>query len=373
MPSLPLPRASRTSTLISSARRNSMRHSDPNSVPNLESRLGVFLLKDPTLIERLPEDQGRQLDQLIQANHLEPMLYQLVEKEETHNEIRPERISSWKLSRLCATTRTAAYRAALDDIVAWCSDQGIPIRLLRGTQVTFYLCDDPSTRPVQQLELQTRVEDTQTLYRALKKGNYEEVENLTGISDGLGHYLPPLERDGVEVRICRSSCAPRPGLSIDPFPVEATAIEANPEVLKGEPLLALLALEIFERSFRCGLATLVDVYRVLTNLRVDWTVLLGIARRVAIERHLFCILTLAAEILGAPVEAQFLADLEREGKIPPQFEDRAIGLVRSLLLHFPVPLDQAQEALAFFGGAEETDNRLETQVLPTLFADDRIE
>lgn len=346
-----------------------MLDSDNEAGPSLESRLGVFLLKDPTLIERLPEDQGKRLDQLIEANSLEPLLYQQVEAQEAQNRVASRRISAWKLARLSAAARTAAYRNALDEIVELGTAANISIRLLLGTQVTFYLCEEPELRPVSHLKLQVPPEQVQEFSGLLKARGFGELDDLSTFSENAEHHLPPLERDGVAVTIYRRSCARLPDHDGEPFPMDHHVAQNNPEVLRGEPLLTLLVLDIFEQSFCRSLISLLDLHRVLSNLRVDWQMVERIVVRLGIERQFFCMLSILQELFNSPVDMNFLATLESSPKITPSFQTEALPLVRSLLLQYPVPFEQVRTAQGFFTGAEvapQAQTARETQVLPRL-------
>ena len=249
---------------------------------SLESRLGVFLLKDPTLIERLPEDQGRRLDNLVEANFLEPLLYYHLEAQEAHAEISTRRLSAWRMARICAAARAMSYRTALDEVVELCTKSNIAVRLLRGTQVAFYLCEEPELRPVTQLEIQVSSAQARETYELLKARRFEQLDDLSEIESHAGHHMPPLEREGVTVTVYSSSCAPLPDSRNDPFPMEPLPAENNPQVLRGEPLLTLLILEIFEQSFCRALTNLLDLHRVVNGLKVDWDVVLTIASRLGV-------------------------------------------------------------------------------------------
>ena len=70
--------------------------------------------------------------------------------------------------------------------------------------------------------------------------------------------------------------------------------------------------------------------------------------------------------LDAPIDTDFLTKLEGCAAINADFETHALDLVRTLTLQYPVPFDEAKEALAYFRGAvEDGDSARETQELPT--------
>lgn len=331
----------------------------------LESRLGLFLLKDPTVIERLPEGQGSLLDGLVEANSLEPLLYYHLEAQNAQSEVSSQRASAWKMARLCASARAMSYKNTLDEVVELCTTSEISVRLLRGTQVAFYLCEEPELRPVSQLEMQVPPHLARETYDLLKARGFEELDDLTNAE----HHMPPLEREGVTVTLFRRSCAALPEYRDDPFPMQQFPPEKNPEVLRGEPLLTLLILEIFEQSFCRGLTNLLDVHRVVSGLKIDWDVVLEIANRLGVERQFFCILSLVQELFNSPLDAGFLERLESSERITPEFQPHALSLVRSLILQFPVPFDKVQEARSYFGEPEVaavSNNARETQVLPQL-------
>ena len=112
----------------------------------------------------------------------------------------------------------------------------------------------------------------------------------------LEYYLPSLDRGGVTVTIYRRSCACLPNHEKDPFPMDDAEVEHNPEVLRGEPLLILLVLKIFEASFYRSLSTLLDLHRVLTELSVDWSQLHKKITELGIRKQVYAILTLVQEI-----------------------------------------------------------------------------
>ena len=336
---------------------------------SLESRLGVFLLKDPTLIERLPADQGRRLDKLIEANSLEPLLYRQVEELEVQNRVTNRRISSWKMARLCAKARATSYRTALDEIVEVTTQAGIALRLLRGTQVSFQLCEEPELRPVNGLEIQTPPEDAPKLYRALQARGFEELDDLSSsASHGHGeHHLPSLDREGVTVTIFKHSCARLPDYDDEPFPMDHHDPQNNPEVLRGEPLLTLLILGIFEQSFCRALTSLLDLHRILGNLQIDWQLVGHIARDLKIEKQFFCVLTMLEELFNSPVDKKFLAELHSAPCITSHLERVALPMIRSLSLQYPVPFEEVKAAQAFFSGdGVAVGASRETPVLPRL-------
>jgi hypothetical protein len=335
----------------------------------LESRLGVFLLKDPTVIERLPAGQGSLLDRLVEANSLEPLLHYHLEAQNAQSEVSSQRASAWKMSRLCATARAMSYRTALDEIVDLCTTSDISVRLLRGTQVAFYLCEEPELRPINHLEIQVPPHLAAETYELLKSRRFQELDDLSGLEARGEHHMPPLERDGVTVSVFRRSCAALPEYRDDPFPMHQFPPENNPEVLKGEPLLSLLILEVFEQSFCRALTNLLDIHRVVNGLKIDWDVVLEIVSRLGVERQFYCILSLVVELFNSPVDADFLARLEASERITPEFQPHAQALVRTLVLQFPVPFDKVQEARSYFGEPEVaavSNNARETQVLPQL-------
>ncbi len=346
-----------------------MPESTQDTEHSLGSRLGTFLLKDPTVIERLPKDQARLLDSLIEANSLEPLLYYHLVAGNEQSAVSSQRASAWKVARLCASARAMSYRSTLDEIVELCTGSDISVRFLRGTQVAFYLCEEPELRPVNHLEIQVPPHLAAETYDLLKSRRFEELDDLSGVEASAEHHMPPLEREGVAVIIFRRSCAALPEYRDDPFPMQQFPPENNPEVLKGEPLLTLLILEIFEQSFCRALANVLDLHRVVNGLKIDWDVVLEIANRLRVERQFFCILSLIQELFNTPIDAEFLTRLEACDRITPEFQPHAQRLVRGLILQFPVDFDKVREARSYFGEPEVaavSHNALETQVLPQL-------
>ncbi len=338
------------------------------SKTSLESRLGVFLLKDPTMIERLPSTLAKLLDKLVEANSLEPVLYHLVEENDALSTISADRLSRWKMSRLCSSARASSYRATFDELIERFTEANVPVRLLRSTQVAFYLCEDPELHPIAELELQVPLDRSVAAYKLLKSHGFNELDDLAEIAESVSHHLPRLERDGVTVTLFKRSCL---GLGVDPddpFPMLRPVAQNNPEVLRGEPLMTLLVLEIFEQCFRRALATLLDLHRVLHQLKIDWAVVSEIVARLGAERHFFCICRLLQELFDSPVDAEFLQKLEAHDSVTQEFASEALPLARRLVVTAPIPLDELRQVQGYFAAEEVHDAELarETQVLPRL-------
>lgn len=335
-----------------------------------QSRLGIFILKDPTVIERLSDEQAKRLDRLIEANSLQALIYAQVDALKVQNRISPRRIAAWRLARACAHARVEAFRHTLNEIVNTASEEGIPVRLLRATQVAFYLCPRPELRPLSQIEIQTPGERAEELYDCLRGKGFVVVDGASSVAD-LEYYLPSIDRDGVTVTIYRRSCARLATHEDDPFPMDDAKTEDNPEVPGGELLLILLALKIFEASFYRSLATLLDLHRALSELSMDWNELHKKITQMGVRKQLYAILTLAQEIFDSPVNADFIVRLEKDPTITAEFQANALPLIRELLLQDRVSFEDVGKAKAFFVPPTPlvtADQTQGTQVIPRMQA-----
>ena len=265
------------------------------------------LLGDPAAIESLPPRQASRLDRLLEANRLEPLVYHGLRSRGQEEKISPERLASWKMAYLLSVGRSLAFGEALREVLAVAGALRIPVRLLRGTQLGFFVYPSPELRPLLHLEVQTPPESAAELQVALRSRRFHEMEELWSDEACDKHRLPTLAREGVTVRIHK-----RPSVTATPwdgFSDSARNLH-QPRLLTAEPLLALLCQDAARQSFCHSLLTIHDMHVVVERLQPRWEKLGQIAREsnLALEIHLA--LTLLGDVLGTPIDGEFLKEME---------------------------------------------------------------
>ncbi len=261
--------------------------------------LRTILLDDPSSIEALPPADAWRIAALLEANRLEPVVYRKAEDLGAEAKISLERMTAWRLAHVLSVGRTIAFAESLREIVAIAGSLRAPVRLLRGTQLAFFVHQSPQERPLDDLEIQTLPESALRLHLELKGRRFLELDDV-GVEDPVpeeGPVMPRLARDGVTVRIWRRSCRSVENAPWDPFSDPEVA-PSRPRILRPEPLILLLAEDLANRQFRHALRTVFDLHIVRLRLRPSWPDLVDLAARAGLVVEAYLALEVAGTVLG---------------------------------------------------------------------------
>jgi hypothetical protein len=299
----------------------------------LQNALRTVLLEDPTSIEHLPRLQAARLDRLLEANGLQPLLYNVLRRENRESVLSEARLSSWKSSYLLAFARGTAFEKARREIVDVGSGLGIPVRFLREAHMAFHVHPRPELRPLLEIEIQVPARQAREVHSALRSRRFFDTEplSLTAPSPVRSCLL---ERDGVLVKI-------RGGPSLDrPSPWDE--IPARPSDLSGsiafgaEAALILHAHEMARRSFCHSLALLHDLLVLLATTAPSWSQVLSLSAGSRTLGPVYLALTILREVFGKEIDAGFLREAEGILGLPSANGDLLRALCLSAILQRPV-------------------------------------
>lgn len=281
---------------------------------SLHRALRTILLEDPARIEALPRACAYRLGALLEANRLEPLLYKRLKEAGTEDEVSPERLASWKMAYVLSIGRALAYADALKDVLAVASAHRIPVRLLRGTQLAFFVYPGPELRPIVDVEIQTPPESATEFHVALRTHRFLELESLREGGAHPAHRLPVLAREGVTVSVHRRSAQGLPYAPWDPFSDSARSL-SRPRILRPEALFVLLAHDLAAARYCHSLQTLHDLHLVATTLHPDWEEVRRIAREARLCAETAIALRLLGGLLETPTDPSAVADLQERAAL----------------------------------------------------------
>jgi hypothetical protein len=282
----------------------------------------------------MPSREASALSQLLEASRLEPMLYWRLRAARREDAVSIERITAWKTAYLLSAGRALAFGEALQEITDIAATLKIPVRLLKGTQMAFFVYSSPELRPLGDLEIQAPPESATDLQVALRSRRFMEIEDPWGRDCPERHHLPTLAREGVTIKLHKTSTPRLSPAPWDDFSESARNL-SRPRLLRPEPLLALQSCDMADRSYCHSLTTLHDMHVVIEKSRPDWEKLASLARDTQLFVEIYLSFKLLGEILNSPVDPEFMREMaDRSGA-----QEAAVELLRKVartaILQYP--------------------------------------
>lgn len=305
---------------------------------NRAEALRTILLEDPAAIEDLPEAESTRLGRLLEANRLEPLLYDLARRTGHEGRLSPSRLSAWRMAHLCAVGRATAFREALDDILDLASARDIPVQLLPGPQLAFFVHSSPELRPLGDLEVRVPGHCARDLQAALRTRRFFETEDIVSFPHSSRFHLPPLERDGAVLRVYFELPLDL-GADLDPG-IDLPAVlqggrTAMPLLLGPEALFVLVAHEMASRHFGHSLQLLHDLH---VLARRDGPAAGNLFLRVEEPNlrleGLVC-LSILETLLGTPIDPALLDGLRESAGLSDARRKLLLKLARTAVLQYP--------------------------------------
>jgi len=290
--------------------------------------LRAILIEDPSGIERLSPGEAATIDPLLEANGLEPLLFDTSRREGTASQLCPERESAWKTAWLMASGRWAAYRSALEELREIASAGEMEIQVSGSAAFALRVYPHPELRPIDWIE--AAVEDSRSadLRYALESWRWSAVERMTDAPQEGGGGAP-LARDGVEIRLQNMPLLENAG------PAEYLGAGLFGPGL--EALCVLNAAEMARRRYTRSLILLLDIALALADSRVTAGRVARLAAKNHLELETALALDLAREVLG--VEARVPAPVGEE--MQEDWKDLRNNCLAMLLQH---PADRRVQA-----------------------------
>ena len=293
----------------------------------LARNLRAILIEDPSGIERLSPGEAATIGPLLEANGLEPLLFDTSRREGTASQLSPERESGWKTAWLMASGRWAAYRSALEEIREIASASGMGIQVTGSAAFALRVYPHPELRPIDWIEAAVEDSRSDDLRCALEAWRWSGIDRLEGASRGGGGAT--LARDGVEIRIENLPLLENAG------PAEYLGAGLFGPGL--EALCVLNAAEMAHRRYARSLILLLDIALALADSRVTAGRVARLAAKNHLELETSLALDLAREVLG--VEANVPAPVGEE--MQEDWKGLRNNCLAMLLQH---PADQCVQA-----------------------------
>ncbi len=254
-------------------------------------------------------------------------------------------------TRLTATRNLLLYHQ-LAKILPRFAQHGLPVIALKGLHLSELVYQDPSLRPMSDMDLLVPVDRLQASYSLLQEMGYLAPPFTNPEKEARRHHhLPPLTKKNAGIiELHWNLAAPN---SSHPVDLEAlwqrthtqTLAGIPAQVLSPEDLLLHLALHFNSHNFRLELRHLYDLLATLEHYQeqIDWTVLQTRSQLWRARRCLFLALYLAHELLNAPLPENLLGELQ-----PPGFTAAMAEQARQRLLN-PPPADLHPDLVQFWG------------------------
>jgi hypothetical protein len=295
---------------------------------NLAAAFRRVLLESPAAIEKLPHEEAHHLDRLFESNSLESALYSRARSLGETARLGPERESAWRIAFLLATARAGAYGEALEETRELAERLDVPARLLPAAQLAFFVHENPESRPLASLDVQVPRDRADDFRRALKGKRFFETDDLLDIDYRRHHFLRPLERDGVVVKVHVRTTPLLEEAPWDAFSEEASGLQR----LDAESAALCIACDIWSRGFAHSLASFRDLRTVLQALQPSSPRLreLSVAADIVLEAGV--VLRSLESLLGPCVDPRLLADLEATASLPERAARRLLRLGGALAL-----------------------------------------
>ncbi len=240
-------------------------------------------------------------------------------------------------SVLCASRNLLLYHE-LGLVLTALHQAGVPVIALKGAFLAEHVYENIAMRPMGDVDLLVRRDHLAYAAEILSSAGYHPSRSYLIEKEIIGmHHLPPYTKPGaLTIESHWTLAAPSDPLEID---MEAVWSQARTTTLAGAPAQALssedllihLGIHFCQHEFRLGLKHLYDLAQVLAHGTAgpDWNLLYQRAARFRATRCLFLVLSLALELLRAPVPQSLLEALR-----PPDFEDEIYLLARERILAF---------------------------------------
>jgi hypothetical protein len=226
--------------------------------------------------------------------------------------------------------------------------------------MAFFVYSSPELRPLGDLEVQAPPESATDLQVALRSRRFMEIEDPWGRDCPERHHLPTLAREGVTIKIHKTSTPRLQPAPWDDFSESARNL-SRPRLLRPEPLLALLSCDMAERSFCHSLITLHDMHMVIEKYHPDWERIASLARETQLFVEMYLSFKLLEEILNSPVDSEFLREMAERSGAQEAPMDLLRKLARTAILQYP-----ASWRLARFTRKLLAEVRGRTSELPAL-------
>lgn len=251
--------------------------------------------------------------------------------------------------QVLTTLQKASYRNAahnlllyhqLTSILPKLAEQHIPVIALKGLHLSELVYQDPSLRPMNDMDLLVPIEKLLDSYNLLQSIGYQAPDYINLQKEvHRHHHLPPLTKAGAAiVELHWNLTDPTNQKSVD---LPGLWQRAQPATLAGIPTLVLspedlllhLALHFGNHNFRLGLRHLYDLLVSLEHYQeqINWPSLLAHSQAWHADRCLFLTLYLAHDLLNAPLPDGVLEQLQ-----PPSFTPNLAEQARQRLLN-PLP------------------------------------
>ena len=263
-------------------------------------------------------------------------------------------------SRLTATRNLLIFHELTRLLPAF-EKHKIPVIALKGLHLSELVYQDPSLRPMSDMDLLLPYHQLGPGYNLLLEMGYQ-APAFTNIEKETHrhHHLPPLTRQGGGViELHWTLVAPGSPQHIDLDGVwqraqPASLASASALVLCPEDLLLHLALHFCNHNFRLGLRHLYDLLASLQTYQaqIDWPSLQARSQAWRAQNCLFLALHLAHELLNAPLPADFLSELQPKG-----FSDSLAQQAQDRLFN-PPPTSQLHPDLAQLWSAQTPRQKL---------------
>jgi hypothetical protein len=264
------------------------------------------------------------MDMLLEGQRLEALVFDRLLKagsETSEVAISPQRAAVWKTARLMAVERSAAFKAALDEVLEVASTRAIAVQLLAATQLAFFHYARPEWRPLVDLEIRVPDEPDempQELHQALQSHRFLQTDDF-GTAGG-GQHLPLLERDGVTIRVHRGAL-PAPG--------------TFPRLLEADALVLELCHEVFTRRFSHSLLYLHDLHVVFTSLKPNWDSILASVTTAPVALETFLTLSVLEKVLETALDTERLRQLGEATQLPTPRTNLLCDLCTTAALEYP--------------------------------------
>lgn len=260
-------------------------------------------------------------------------------------------VAMQQASRLTATRNLLLYHE-LAKVLQHFNQHKIPVIALKGLHLSELVYQDPSLRPMSDMDLLTPADKLQECYNLLQEMGYQAPPFTNPEKEvRRHHHLPPLVKTGAGIiELHWNLVAPS---NQHPIDLETLWLRAQPADLAGsqahvlcpEDLLLHLALHFNNHNFRLELRHLYDLLATLERYQkqIDWNTLLDRSRQWRASHCLFLALYLAEELLNAPLPPGLLAELQ-----PPGFTAAMAEQARQRLLN-PLPSDLHPDLVQLWG------------------------
>lgn len=268
------------------------------------------------------QGDGISLIQQADSRRVAPLLYRRLEQSDLLRLLPSQTREALHEAYLCNLLRNVTIRQQLSEVLRAFQDAGIPVVVLKGAHLAEIVYGDPALRPMADLDLLVRDQDLTRAETLLLEIGYGPMETEGGLDYDRHHHLRPFVKPGaVPVEVHRTIERRSGAVAVEIGELwhrsrEAVVAGVEARVLCPEDLLLHLCLHTaynhrFEASLLhlCDIATTVERY----GEEIDWPGLAASCERYGAGRFVHCALSLAADLLVAPVPPAALTALGHGG------------------------------------------------------------